>query len=66
MHTFHTDSIGNKFIQTLNNNLIYEGFIFYKYEKYIPKIYRKENIIFYRCKDFRKDERYRNGFGYFL
>ena len=30
--------------------------LYIKYNKYIPKEYNKDNILFFRCKNLRKDD----------
>ena len=49
------DKFEDKTIQIIDNNLFYNGYVYYKYEKYIQKKFRKNN---FRCKN-RKDERFR-------
>ena len=53
-------------VTVLDDILYYNGIQFNKYSgRYVKKEYQKTNIIQFRCKNSRKDERFRKGKGNF-
>ena len=58
--------IDNKLVTVIDDKLYYNGFQYNKFSGiYIKKEYQKGNIIQFRCKNHRKDERTRRGMGNF-
>ena len=58
--------IDNKLVTIIDDKLYYNGLEYNKYTgRYIKKEYKKENIIQFKCKNHRKDERHRKGLGNF-
>ena len=58
--------IDNKLVTVIDDKLYYNGFQYNKFSgRYIKKEYQKGNIIQFRCKNHRKDERARRGMGNF-
>jgi len=54
--------IDNKLVTVFDDTLYYNGIQFNKYSgRYVKKEYQKSNIIQFRCKNSRKDERFRKG-----
>ena len=56
----------NNEITIIENNLFYNGYEYYRYKKaYIKKEFRNKNSIFFKCKNYRKNDNHRKGKGKF-
>jgi len=54
--------IDQKLVSVIDDKLYFNGFEYHKIKSYYKKKNDKNNIIYFRCKNYRKDERNRVGF----
>ena len=65
MLKYSTTYLDGKLLTIIDKNLYYDGYEYNPYNKYISIKYNKDNVVLFKCKNFRKNESNRKGLGPF-